>query len=756
MDVKEVLLTYITGGNRAGLAYDILTARRIENEKCLERYGFKVYSQNDEDGIIEEIFNRIGTTNKTFVEFGVENGLECNSHYLLHKGWRGLWLEGNEKSVAEINARFYPAIRNNQLKCLNAFITKDNINELIAEGGMVGEIDLLSVDIDGNDYYVWKAINVVKPRAVIVEYNAKFPPNHAWKQAYNAQHHWDGSDWQGASLKALELLGRELGYQLVGTNLNGVNAFFVREELAEHKFIEPARAEELYNPARYAHAYVSGHPPNVYLGDQMPNIGALNYNPQQYEAFNRTGLGGTQQFKEQARAKAQAINFEAQGMVLQLPRGHSKMFLPLVHDDFIQQSILLHEDYFDAELLWKVFYEFKGGLIAKLVGRDDSVVLDLGANIGNHTLFFANEVHAGKIISFEPVPATFDILKKNIEINGLQNKVELHKEGLADKPGRAVIAAFNEGNVGGTALKKGDGELILTTIDSLNLPKVTLMKIDVENMEHLLLAGALETIKRTRPIIMTESFPERYPLVEEFFSRLDYRHISTDATNYLFYPSELENYHDAELENYDIIISAEPTEVDRLRRGLPLIEENLGHDKIIMLCSAKTHEPFEQSGVEWIDEEALLPEVNGQPHFQEFLLMYYAVVCDKEYYLMWDANTVPIRPLYFRNRLGEMFFDSTPERNGVLVKTSIMREMINELGGQDFWRRLLNMIAADKSKAANFSAATVYFSYLHSRYPQLCRPRPLKAQANGCAIFDRPLSADELRMLPYDAITFEK
>ena len=381
-------------------------------------------------------------------------------------------------------------------------------------------------------------------------------------------------------------------------------------------------------------------------------------------------------------------------------------------------------------------------------------MLDLGANIGNHTLFFANELHAGKIISFEPVPATFDILKKNIEINGLQNKVELHKEGLSDKPGRAAIASFNEGNVGGTALKAGAGELILTTVDALNLPKVTLMKIDVENMEHLLLAGALETIKRTRPLIMTESFPERYPLVEEFFARLDYRHISTDATNYLFYPSELENYHDAELENYDVVIRAEPSDVDLLSRSLPLIEENLGHDKIILMCSSATHDRFERSGVEWIDDEALLPAVSGQPHFQQFLLMYYATVCDKEYYLMWDADTVPIRPLYFRNRLGEMFFDSTPDRNGVLVKTSIMRELINELGGQDFWRRLLKMIATDKSKAEIFSAATVYFSYLRSKYPQLCRPRPLKSQRNGSAIFERPLSADELRRLPYDTITF--
>ena len=260
----EKLLQSYTGG---GMAYELLTERRLENPKCLDRYGFKVYSQNDEDGIIEEIFNRIGTTNKIFVEFGVENGLECNSHYLLHKGWHGLWLEGNEDSCKEIVARFYPLIQNGQLKIGHAFITRDNINELIKAGGIEGEIDLLSIDIDGNDWHVWQAINVVQPRAVVIEYNAKFPPNHAWVMPYNEKYSWDTSDCHGASLKALELLGRALGYQLVGTNLNGVNAFFVKQELAKKLFIKPATAEELYNPFRIGtgHHYKNGHPARYFL-----------------------------------------------------------------------------------------------------------------------------------------------------------------------------------------------------------------------------------------------------------------------------------------------------------------------------------------------------------------------------------------------------------------------------------------------------------------------------------------------------------
>ena len=79
------------------MKFEDATRERLKDKKCLEYYGFKVYSQNDEDGIIEEIFNRVGTTNKIFIEFGVENGLECNSHYLLFKGWRGLWIDGGNK-----------------------------------------------------------------------------------------------------------------------------------------------------------------------------------------------------------------------------------------------------------------------------------------------------------------------------------------------------------------------------------------------------------------------------------------------------------------------------------------------------------------------------------------------------------------------------------------------------------------------------------------------------------------------------------
>lgn len=264
-----------------GVQWNYLTARRLEDRKCLEQYGYKVYSQNDEDGIIQEIFRRIGVTNKIFVEFGVQDGLESNCHYLLFQEWKGLWIEGSTKYINDIRQKFFPVIQSGQLKCKYGFVTKDNINGLISEEGISGEIDLLSIDIDGNEYYVWNAINIINPRVVIIEYNGKFPPDCDWKMAYNENHIWDGSDWHGASLKAMENLGRKLGYQLVGTNLIGANAFFVRSDLTGDKFYVPATAEKLYNPLRLHIRHASGAPARYCLKGQKDNYGLLNYKPEE-------------------------------------------------------------------------------------------------------------------------------------------------------------------------------------------------------------------------------------------------------------------------------------------------------------------------------------------------------------------------------------------------------------------------------------------------------------------------------------------
>ncbi len=234
---------------------------RYQNPKSLIPFGSKVYSQSDEDGIIREIFNRIGVTNKTFVEFGIGNGLENNTLALLFEGWKGLWIDASSKSVNKIRTYFNIILEKEQLKIVESFITKENIDRLISDNIKSEEIDLLSVDIDGNDYHIIDAITCVSPRVIVVEYNAKFTPPILYCMDYNPTHRWEKDDCFGASLKFFEVNLEKKGYNLVGCNLSGANAFFVRKDLVADRFLAPFTAENHYEPARYyLSGYFAGHP----------------------------------------------------------------------------------------------------------------------------------------------------------------------------------------------------------------------------------------------------------------------------------------------------------------------------------------------------------------------------------------------------------------------------------------------------------------------------------------------------------------
>jgi len=242
----------------ARLWADELAKPRHADPKRLLRYGFKVYSQADEDGIIEEVFRRIGTTNRTFIEFGVEAGIECNTAKLLLEGWNGLWIEAAPTCAAAIrnNARSY--IEGGQLRLIESLVTAENINKLIASAGLGGEIDLLGIDIDNNDYWVWKAIHAIKPRVVVIEYNPTLRPPLSLVVPYRPDAQWDGTNYFGASLEALVRLAGAKGYRIVGCNISGGDAFFVRNDLGAGAFLEPATAEEHFEPARYYFAMLNG------------------------------------------------------------------------------------------------------------------------------------------------------------------------------------------------------------------------------------------------------------------------------------------------------------------------------------------------------------------------------------------------------------------------------------------------------------------------------------------------------------------
>jgi hypothetical protein len=232
---------------------------RYQDPRRLNRYEQQVYSQNGEDGVIAEVFRRIGTASRTFIEIGVGDGLENNTTHLLLQGWHGCWVEAEARSVARIRASFEPQLRTGQLKLAQSLVTAENIAETLRSLEAPSEPDLLSIDIDRNTWFVWQALAHVKARLVVVEYNALYPPDESWKVEYAPKKSWNGTAYFGASLKAYEELGRTLGYSLVGCELFGANAFFVRSDLVGERFCEPFTSENHYEPPRYWLARRDGH-----------------------------------------------------------------------------------------------------------------------------------------------------------------------------------------------------------------------------------------------------------------------------------------------------------------------------------------------------------------------------------------------------------------------------------------------------------------------------------------------------------------
>lgn len=204
-------------------------------------YGFSCYSQTDEDGILLYLFAILGTVNRRCVEICAGNGLECNTaNLLLNHGWHGLLVDGAADRVQR-GRRFYSASRRTYVyppTFVDTWITRDNVNEIMVSQGFGGEIDLLSLDLDGVDYWIWKALTACSPRVVVLEYQDILGPERSWTVPYSDS--FSGAEFgltgpmpnfAGASLSAFIKLGREKGYRFVGVNRLGFNAFFVREDL---------------------------------------------------------------------------------------------------------------------------------------------------------------------------------------------------------------------------------------------------------------------------------------------------------------------------------------------------------------------------------------------------------------------------------------------------------------------------------------------------------------------------------------------
>ena len=240
------------------LLEELLKNPKFDDPLRLERYGYCAASQNEEDGLLAEVFNRIGVEHKTFFEFGVGSGLQnCTLHFLL-QGWRGWWIEINKPKVNFMRKYFADAIASGQLTLDDTNIDAENINSICETLNIDAEIDLLSIDIDGNDYHVFRALEAVKPRVVVLEYNPIFPPPIEMIGAYDANYVHAEDTYIGASLQSLTNLCGKKGFTLVGCSVGGVNAVFVRSDLAEGKFASPSTASNFYHKGRYQLSFSGG------------------------------------------------------------------------------------------------------------------------------------------------------------------------------------------------------------------------------------------------------------------------------------------------------------------------------------------------------------------------------------------------------------------------------------------------------------------------------------------------------------------
>jgi hypothetical protein len=264
---REALAARPVPPDRAGLLRDAALALiaathpRRGDPLALRRHEAQTYSQNGEDGVVAEVFRRIGAEDRFFVEIGVEDGTQNNTRLLLEQGWRGVWVEGDPAAAAAARSRFAAFVEAGALAVVAEPATAETVDRLLDGAGAPAAFDFLSLDIDHNTAHVWRALRRTA-RVACVEYNGCLPPPAALEVPYDPAAAWDGTNWFGAGLKAMERIGAAKGMSLVACDGMGVNAFFVAAPEAQGRFREPFTAENHHEPLRLHLVGRSGHPPS--------------------------------------------------------------------------------------------------------------------------------------------------------------------------------------------------------------------------------------------------------------------------------------------------------------------------------------------------------------------------------------------------------------------------------------------------------------------------------------------------------------
>lgn len=504
-----------------------------KKEIDLSDYEKKIYSQNGEDGILEKIFEIISTTNKYYVEFGVENGDERNTRYLMEKyKWEGLLMDGGYS--------------NEKINLKKEFITKNNINYLFEKYNVPNEFDLLSIDIDYNDWYVLEAIlskQKFKPRVISMEYNASlhledkiviYDPNYMWE--------WNMSDYFNSSLYSIHTLLQKYNYTIVYCENKGVNLFAIHNSISIDIFKNSGNIHLLYKPPLYGLKKV-GHKKDSYKRHYLTSTEALKHT---YNHYDYSLIDNIVYFSDLLTNKKFNKKFDIHSYISSLGIYNNKILYvyfvnslikhyktklekPVNSKEFTIQfnnkqyyvSTHLNDSVIFKKLTNGYFYEIYNTFIISTFASKDDIFIDVGANIGSMTLPISSMVKT--IISFEPFNETFTILDYNKKRNNLNNVILYNNSvghtnmitTLSDK-----ITDFNINNnykkvvktitktkklnYGAIQLGKDGQETEMVTIDSLKMPRVDFLKVDTEGSETLVFFGAKETIIKHKPIILFE------------------------------------------------------------------------------------------------------------------------------------------------------------------------------------------------------------------------------------------------------------
>lgn len=242
--------------------------------------------------------------------------------------------------------------------------------------------------------------------------------------------------------------------------------------------------------------------------------------------------------QKRASKNGHLFALEDSDYVLSIEKLSAKFYLPLYKTEHIQRSIVAKGNYYEFETLHYMSDIADGGGISEAI--KGNCVLDIGSNIGNHTLYFLLECGAGVVHCFEPVFETFSYLKRNIELNNLQDKCILHNEGVGAKTAKAKLINFEHKNMGSSELSySNDGNIPIVAIDDMVFDsKIAFVKIDVEGFEREVLQGMQKTIERELPYMMVEIRNEYFDEIQEMLSTIGYWYIRMgNSLNYLYIPT---------------------------------------------------------------------------------------------------------------------------------------------------------------------------------------------------------------------------